>query len=137
MSQATSARAAARPFALVVTFAVSVLVAAACTPADRANGEACIKNEDCLSRICSQMVCVAAPTLLDAQVNGEAGPSLDGGDAAADATTADTGSPPVDSGKADVASDAPTDSPAEASEAGDDGASDTGVTDAGTDAATD
>ena len=129
MSQATSAR-AARPFALVVSLAATAIVAVACTPAARANGDSCIKDTDCLSGLCAQMVCSSLPPLLDAEVNGEAGKDA-GPDAPGDATV-DTGSPPVDSGTAqEAASDAAGDSPAET---GDDGATDApadGPTDSG------
>ncbi len=47
----------------------------ACMETRRAIGEACLKNDDCLSGICSQLVCVAPPPLLDAQIVADAGPT--------------------------------------------------------------
>ncbi len=54
---------------------------AACTSAKVANGEACLKDEDCSSGICSQLVCSAAPPL----TNVEADASPEASEAAADA----------------------------------------------------
>jgi len=45
----------------------------------RAVGDDCLKDDDCLSGICSQLRCAAAPPTIDAQVVAEAaaGPSSD------------------------------------------------------------
>ncbi len=129
MTQATSARGAARSFAIVVSFATVVLVAAACTLAGRADGEACIKSGDCLSGLCVQMVCAAQPPLLDAEAKG--GDAATGDDGAAGDATTDTGSAgsdtgsPVESGTPEAAAD----TGAGASEAG----SDAGTSDASAD----
>ena len=40
-------------------------LAAACAETKRALGDACLKSEDCLSGICSQLVCAAAPPTTD------------------------------------------------------------------------
>jgi hypothetical protein len=34
----------------------------------RSLGEDCLKNDDCLSGVCSQLHCAASPPLIDAQV---------------------------------------------------------------------
>jgi hypothetical protein len=120
MIQGTSARGKARSITLVLTVVAAVAVAVACTPASRSNGESCIKDQDCLSGVCSQTVCVAAPNYIDAEVNGDGG-TLDGTTASEAAagdsstasetstgpesgTTADTGTAaetgPTDSGTA-------------------------------------
>ncbi|MEI7894894.1 MAG: hypothetical protein WCI05_17485 [Myxococcales bacterium] len=47
-------------------FVVMVLtLAAACAELRRSLGEECLKDDDCLSGICSQLQCVAAPPMLD------------------------------------------------------------------------
>jgi hypothetical protein len=56
---------------------VASVLLAACTETRRPHGEDCIKDQDCLSGICSGLKCVAAPPTL------EAGPPLP--DAAPDA----------------------------------------------------
>jgi hypothetical protein len=42
---------------------------AACTDTRRSLGDDCLKNQDCLSGICSEYVCTAPPPLLDAMVD--------------------------------------------------------------------
>jgi hypothetical protein len=93
------------PAAVVVAVLAS---AVACTETERANGESCLKDQDCLSGICSQLRCAAQPMLLD-------------GAPAAPADAADTSSPPgpsPDAGADDSAGGA-GDGPAEAVAEGD------------------
>lgn len=59
-----SARGSARALAFIVP-ALGVLVSASCTDARGAFGEQCLKDRDCLSGICAQQLCAAAPPLLD------------------------------------------------------------------------
>jgi hypothetical protein len=54
----------ARALAFIVR-ALGVLVSASCTDARGALGEQCLKDQDCLSGICAQQLCAAAPPLLD------------------------------------------------------------------------
>jgi hypothetical protein len=127
MTQAPSARSKARSVTLAAVVVAAVAVAAACSLSSRAVGEACIKDQDCLSGFCVQSQCQAAPPLLDAEVDGDGyggamdsstgeGSTGDSGTTAADTgtTMADTGSPSGDSSAAETG-------------AGDSGSSDTGT----------
>jgi hypothetical protein len=58
----------------------------ACAETRRSLGEACLKNEDCLSGICSDQQCASAPPLLDAEA-----PAID---AAPEAAAVDAAAPP-------------------------------------------
>ena len=68
---------------------------AACTSSKFANGESCLKDEDCASGICSQLVCAAAPPLTNVEadaspVASDAAPDGSGGsDAAPETSTAE------------------------------------------------
>lgn len=92
----TPVRARARAIAILVPLLCVLGVGGGCTQELRPNGQSCLKDVDCLSGVCANFVCVAAPPLLDAEVNGDG--SLDGGggtgDAASDGTT-----PPMDAAK--------------------------------------
>jgi hypothetical protein len=48
---------------------------AACTSSKFANGESCLKDEDCASGICSQLVCAAAPPLTNVEADASPQPS--------------------------------------------------------------
>ncbi len=91
MIQAPSARGKARFVTFLVALVTGVAVAVACAPSQRANGEGCLKDSDCLSGTCVGGYCAPAPTLLDAEVNGDGGTA---DSTAADGTTGDTGSAP-------------------------------------------
>lgn len=78
-------------------FAISALAVASavsyfgCGETRRTLGEDCLKNEDCLSAICSSLKCAAAPPIL-----GSAPPATDAGpsvlpDAGQDTGAADAG----------------------------------------------
>ena len=88
-------RAGARVLAFVVAGIGALSLAYACAETRRSPGEACLKSEDCLSGICSQLVCASQGPLIDAMVeNEEAGQAPDtgtGAESAAEAA-ADTGS---------------------------------------------
>src|SRR6202167_4071696 len=108
MSQGPVSPARVLVLALVVPLAVVLGLAGACVESPRALGESCLKNEDCLSSSCINLVCASAPPLLDAEVDAEAGPpSTDGASDASDAAA------PVDASKKDgaPATDAGTDAP--------------------------
>lgn len=59
----TRSRAVAR--ALVAVALCIVGASAACQLTSRGLGEDCLKDQDCLSGICSQLKCAAAPPLID------------------------------------------------------------------------
>jgi len=48
---------------------VAVGILAACTDVRRAQGDDCLKNQDCVSGICTQFVCSGPAPLLDAMVD--------------------------------------------------------------------
>jgi hypothetical protein len=62
-----------------------LLVLGACTETRRTNGEDCLKDDDCLSGVCSSQKCTAAPPLLDATVMPPVIPDADVGDGPSDA----------------------------------------------------
>jgi hypothetical protein len=69
------ARSLARVAAFLVPLLAAVVLAGACAETRRALGEDCLKDQDCLSGICSQLKCAATPPYLDAEVTTpEAGP---------------------------------------------------------------
>jgi hypothetical protein len=115
----TPVRTRARALAILVPFLCVMGVGGACTQELRSNGESCLKSVDCQSGVCTNFTCVAAPPLLDAEVNGDG--SLDSatsGDAAPDGIT-----PPQDSGKeTGPAMEAATESGPDGSSAGEGGA---------------
>jgi len=52
-------------------FLVVLALIGACVQTKRSLGEDCLKNEDCLSGICSQLQCAAEPPLLDAEIDAD------------------------------------------------------------------
>jgi hypothetical protein len=50
----------------VIVLPIAVGAASGCVESQRALGEACLKDQDCLSGICSQLQCAATPPVLDA-----------------------------------------------------------------------
>jgi hypothetical protein len=89
-----------------------------CANVDRVIGQACLRDEDCLSGLCSGQVCIAEPMLLsvlpttDAQAGFDAGHDAAPVDAPPDVmmmATPDTGTPMMDTGTPDApATDGPT-----------------------------
>ena len=79
--------------------ALSLLaLGAACSETRRPLGEDCLKDDDCLSGLCSQLACAASPKLLDGAIGPpavDAGPSMDASDGSMDAPI-DTAPPPMD-----------------------------------------
>jgi hypothetical protein len=100
MSQTTvpPARVGARVLAFVVAGIAALSLAYACAETKRSPGDQCLKSADCLSGICSQLVCAAQAPLTDAMVqNQEAGQQADTGTTGEGSTSeaaADTGSAP-------------------------------------------
>jgi hypothetical protein len=119
--------------------ALALGVAEACTQLRGSLGDDCLKDQDCLSNVCAQLHCAAAPPLLDvtpsvptgadatvdADAAGEAGPADAVADDAEEASEPDapTGveDAPVDSpvtlpdvGAPDAPADAPVDAPTDA-----------------------
>jgi hypothetical protein len=86
-----------------VGLASTCLLTSACLETRRSVGEDCLKSQDCLSGICSQLVCVAAPSTTDQKPQGEGGGAAEAG--------SDVGTPAeaaAESG-ADAGGDAPSD----------------------------
>jgi hypothetical protein len=97
----------ARVTAVVAPLVLAVGLAPACVQTQRALDEDCLKDQDCLSGICSQLKCAAAPPLLDGAPQA---PPADAGEAAAPEADALA---PEESG-AEAPADAPVDAAAEA-----------------------
>jgi hypothetical protein len=49
----------------LLSFFVVGWLASGCSPSQRALGEECLKDQDCLSGYCSQLQCAAQPPILD------------------------------------------------------------------------
>lgn len=85
----------------VLLVLAAVGLAGACAETRRSVGEDCLKSQDCLSGICSQLVCIASPPTTDVQADAnvpeeaapaEAGPSDAGAPEEAEAAPAEAGS---------------------------------------------
>ena len=74
-------RVRARVLVFVVAGIASLSLAFACATTKRAPGEECLKSEDCLSGICSQLVCAAAPPLTSSEDNNTEAGAADTGPA--------------------------------------------------------
>ena len=97
-------RARVRILAFVVpAVLVGLALAAGCAETRRQLGSACLKSEDCLSGVCSQLVCTAAPPLIDAELDDDAGATQPVSDANA---PQDAASGPEASTVPDASSDA-------------------------------
>jgi hypothetical protein len=93
MTQTTvpTVRVRARVLAFVVAGIAALSLAYACAETKRSLGDECLKSTDCLSGICQQLVCSAAPPLTDStETNTEAG-TTDTGTAPDTSSPADTG----------------------------------------------
>jgi hypothetical protein len=53
------------------------VLAGGCMETQRALGEACLKNDDCLSGICSSLTCAAAPPLVGTEAVADAAGAAD------------------------------------------------------------
>ena len=92
----------------------AVGILAACTDTRRSLGSDCLKDQDCLSGICTEYVCTAPPPLLDAMVdNADAAPAAETGPgegAAPEAGAAEAGAEAgAETGGGDAASDGAVD----------------------------
>ncbi len=127
MNPAPSTRGKARNV-LFVTVALAVLgVAVACQQTSRANGEACIKDQDCLSNFCLNNACAPTGVTFDAEVQADGTAATEaaaesGADAAPEASAVDTGTPPKEASAGDTGSPAKDSGAAEASASSDSGA---------------
>jgi hypothetical protein len=65
MTKAAASRARVSAGALVFVVATLAGVSGSCADSRVSLGESCLKDEDCLSGICAEQRCVAAPPLLD------------------------------------------------------------------------
>jgi hypothetical protein len=99
-----------RVIAAVFLPVVGMALAGACVQVQRALGEDCLKDQDCLSGICSQLQCAASPPLLNGVPQGP--PAEAGYDAAVEVGVESGGPGP----------DAPGDVVAETAPSGDDAA---------------
>jgi len=132
MSQTTSARrprprgAAARTFVFVGAVVAVVGVAGACSQARRANGDSCLKDEDCLSSICAGGVCIASGPMLDAAYDADTGTTKpDASEAGPDSVAAmDTSTPKEAAAEAAPEASSETGSSEASSDGSGDGAGD-------------
>jgi len=109
MTQTTAptVRVRARVLEFVMAGIAALSLAYACAETKRSLGDECLKSEDCLSGICSQLVCAAAAPLVDAMVeNEEAGQPSGDGSAEAAADTGSAADSSSSSGGGDGASEA-------------------------------
>jgi hypothetical protein len=85
-----SVRFGVRAFVIMLPLLAQVVLgAAACTSSKVANGDSCLKDLDCASGICSQLVCAASPPL----TNTEADASPEASEAAASPEAAPEAAP--------------------------------------------
>jgi hypothetical protein len=68
---------------------IAVVSSARCANVDRGLGEACLRDEDCLSGVCAGQVCVSAPPVLSTLPTTDAAAMVDG--AAHDSQAPDSG----------------------------------------------
>jgi len=79
-----------RAISVVGPVVVAAALGGGCTQIQRGLGESCLKDQDCLSGVCSQLACVAAPPLLDGAVTVPTASAEAGGrDATVDAAVAE------------------------------------------------
>jgi len=79
--------------------------AAACAEQKRANGDECIKNEECASLICASMKCVAPPPLMEG--NGSTNTGTDAGGGADTSTSGSDSGGAADTSAGDASDDGP------------------------------
>ena len=80
--------------------------AAACAEQKRANGDECIKNEECASLICASMKCVAPPPLMEGSGSSSTGTDAGTGGGADTSTGSDSGGA-ADTSAGDASDDGP------------------------------
>jgi hypothetical protein len=93
---------------VVAALAIALGLVGACSEMRRTNGEECLKNDDCLSGVCSALVCVAVPPVLDGSAPDRSAPRDGSAADVVDAVDA------ADGGAADAGGDAPVDASGEA-----------------------
>lgn len=74
-----------RAFAVLLALAAP---ASACMETRRSLGEDCLKNDDCLSGVCSQLKCASSAPTIDTPAVNDAAPESSPGDASAGETGA-------------------------------------------------
>jgi hypothetical protein len=124
MVRKTGSRAcrAARVTAWFASTAVVLVLAGACAEERGSIGDDCLKDQDCLSGVCSELHCVAPPPLLDAAYVPVVDATVDApAETSAETSTAGDGAMVVEED-----STTPVDAPAEAAE------EEAGTPDAGT-----
>jgi hypothetical protein len=126
--------------------ATVLALGSACTELRGSIGDDCLKNQDCLSGVCSELHCAPQPPLLDAAyaptIDAGVDATLEGGakDGSVDAPPADATPPPPEDAPAEVGEAAPdvgTAGPGDASEDVVDGGHSDAPTDGPTDAIAD
>jgi hypothetical protein len=65
-------RARSRWLALLAAGSVLAALVASCTDNRGSVGADCLKNQDCVSGVCAELVCAAGPTYLDSEAPGDA-----------------------------------------------------------------
>ncbi len=75
----------ATPLAMFLPLFGGIVLASACVETRRSLGEDCLKDDDCLSGVCSQLFCAALPPTIDAALSADV---TAGNDAVADALDA-------------------------------------------------
>jgi hypothetical protein len=100
-----------RKAVVLALVAVAVGLAGACAETRRTNGEDCLKSQDCLSGICSQLVCIAAPPTTDQKpTNGDASTADAAAEAAPEAAAPEAA---AETGGGETGSDAAPDAAAD------------------------
>lgn len=102
------ARRGAHALAFVVPLLVATGVAGGCADTRRSIGESCLKDQDCVSGTCSQLVCVAAPPTTGVMADADSGVVAEAGEGEAAADTGGGADAPTASdagGSGEAASD--------------------------------
>ena len=77
------------PAAILLACWGSVALSGVCVETRRSFGEDCLKNDDCLSGVCSQLLCAALPPTIDAALVADVAQGTDmGADISIEASTA-------------------------------------------------
>jgi hypothetical protein len=113
MGRASVQRGSARAVGLraaLATAALSTVVGIACMETQRSLGEDCLKNDDCLSGICSSLICAAAPPLVGTGPVADAATAVDAGPVVpADASEAESADAAAEAGSDQEAAAEPAD----------------------------
>lgn len=120
MRTASVQRGGARASGVGAMLVAAAILAVGCMETQRSLGDECLKNDDCLSGICSSLVCAAAPPLANTTPVADAAGAVETGTAPPD----DAGGTGEDGEATDAEND--QDAAAESPDAGDDSATDDG-----------